>query len=70
MRLLIEDNLKSLLKMKNMLNLKKLECGQWNLIIHGIIGNLKKNNTKYYLLSVLFDKPSTTIDKKRIIVKS
>ena len=36
MHLLTEGILKNLLKMKIMLNLKILECGRWNLIIHGI----------------------------------
>jgi hypothetical protein len=35
MLLLIEDTLKSLLQMKILQELIKLECGQWNLIILG-----------------------------------
>lgn len=36
MLLLTEGILKNLLKMRIMLNPKNLECGRWNLIIHGI----------------------------------
>ena len=47
MLLLTEGILKNLLKMRIMLNQKNLECGRWNLIIHGI-GEEKINIQSFF----------------------